>query len=103
MADTNPDLSSLQVRTVPSVDPDTAGKRTAVHELTTPRSTTYPSNCLHFLQKLRVAESESRSKISLKIIIVGAGLGGLSTAIALATQGHKVTVYEQAPQLGEVY
>ncbi|KAL3446128.1 hypothetical protein BJX65DRAFT_319028 [Aspergillus insuetus] len=77
MANNNPDLSSLQ-------------------------STTYPSNCLQFLEQFRTAEADCHSQIKLKIIIVGAGLGGLSTAIALATEGHQVTVYEQAPQLGEV-
>jgi salicylate hydroxylase len=38
----------------------------------------------------------------LRIAIVGAGLGGLSAAIALRRTGHAVTVLEQAPQLGEV-
>jgi len=38
----------------------------------------------------------------LKVIIAGAGLGGLATAIALARRGHSVTVFEQAPELGEV-
>lgn len=35
-------------------------------------------------------------------IIVGGGIGGLCTAIALRRQGIKVTVYEQAAQLGRV-
>ena len=34
--------------------------------------------------------------------IIGAGLGGLTCALALARTGRKVVVYEQAPQLGEV-
>jgi phytoene desaturase len=34
------------------------------------------------------------------IIIVGAGIGGLSTAIQLATQGHRVTLLEQQEQVG---
>lgn len=34
--------------------------------------------------------------------IVGAGLGGLAAAIGIARAGHKVTVLEQAPALGEV-
>ena len=36
------------------------------------------------------------------IAIVGAGLGGLTAALALIRSGWKVRVYEQAPVLGEV-
>ncbi|MEL0636265.1 FAD-dependent oxidoreductase [Marinomonas sp. TI.3.20] len=36
------------------------------------------------------------------IAIVGAGIGGLSAALALATAGFKVTVFEQAKKIGEV-
>ena len=35
-------------------------------------------------------------------MVVGAGLGGLTTATALALGGHTVTVIEQAPVLKEV-
>lgn len=38
----------------------------------------------------------------MKIAIVGAGIGGLTTALALLRRGFDVTVYEQAPALGEV-
>ncbi|KAH7112975.1 monooxygenase [Dactylonectria estremocensis] len=38
----------------------------------------------------------------LKIIIVGAGLGGLGCAIALTRAGHKVEVFEQSSFLNEV-
>jgi salicylate hydroxylase len=37
-----------------------------------------------------------------KILIAGAGLGGLTAALALLRDGHEVTVFEQATQLGEV-
>jgi salicylate hydroxylase len=36
------------------------------------------------------------------VAVVGAGLGGLVAAIALRQRGFDVTVYEQAPQLGEI-
>jgi salicylate hydroxylase len=37
-----------------------------------------------------------------KIVIVGGGIGGLFTANALIAKGFPVTVYEQAPALGEI-
>ena len=39
---------------------------------------------------------------SLDIGIVGAGLGGMTAAVALQQRGYIVTVYEQAPALGEI-
>jgi salicylate hydroxylase len=36
------------------------------------------------------------------VAVVGAGLGGLTAAIALRQRGFDVTVYEQAPALGEI-
>ncbi|KAL2850544.1 hypothetical protein BJX68DRAFT_275794 [Aspergillus pseudodeflectus] len=38
----------------------------------------------------------------LHIIVIGAGLSGLATAISLAQFGHKVTILEQAQELAEV-
>jgi salicylate hydroxylase len=38
----------------------------------------------------------------LKVLIAGAGLGGLSAAGCLIKRGFEVQVFEQAPQLGEV-
>ncbi|HEY5609303.1 MAG TPA: FAD-dependent monooxygenase [Alphaproteobacteria bacterium] len=37
-----------------------------------------------------------------KILIAGAGLGGLSAASCLMKAGHAVEIYEQAPELAEV-
>jgi salicylate hydroxylase len=36
------------------------------------------------------------------VAVIGAGLGGLTAALALQRQGWRVRVYEQAPVLGEV-
>ncbi|MFC7406452.1 FAD-dependent monooxygenase [Georgenia alba] len=38
----------------------------------------------------------------LRVAVVGGGLGGLAAANALAARGIEVSVYEQAPALGEV-
>ena len=35
-----------------------------------------------------------------EILIIGAGIGGLSTAIRLAAAGQRVTIYEKNPQVG---
>ena len=37
-----------------------------------------------------------------RILVAGAGIGGLTTASCLAKAGHHVEVYEQAPQLVEI-
>lgn len=34
----------------------------------------------------------------MRVVVVGAGIGGLSAAIALAGEGHKVTLIERSPQ-----
>lgn len=39
---------------------------------------------------------------NLNVILVGAGLGGLTAALALLRAGFRVAVYEQAAELGEV-
>ncbi len=37
-----------------------------------------------------------------KVLIAGAGIGGLAAAGCLLLAGHEVEIYEQAPELGEV-
>ena len=38
----------------------------------------------------------------LRVAVVGGGIGGLFTAIALREAGLQASVYEQAPALGEI-
>lgn len=78
-------------------------KRTNGSTLTS-TNPSYPSDSLAFLQQRQngMEPKSHRSSINLKIIIVGAGLGGLATACALARRGHTVTIFEQTSQLGEV-
>ncbi len=38
----------------------------------------------------------------LEVLVVGAGIGGLTAAIALRRDGHKVVILEQAAEFGEV-
>lgn len=80
------------------------------------QTASYPTRSLEFLHKLERTDAvqgikngtsysngiEKPSPLLFKVIVVGAGLGGLATAIALARKGHVVTVLEQAPALGEV-
>jgi salicylate hydroxylase len=39
---------------------------------------------------------------SLPFIVSGGGIGGLAAALALVRQGYRVTVLEQAPEIGEI-
>ena len=54
----------------------------------------YPTQSLHFLSKISThngkdnGESVRQTSVPLKLIIVGGGLGGLATSIALARRGH---------------
>jgi hypothetical protein len=96
-------------------DPSEPLKQRKVGNITTPHHprslrTSYPSQALRFLEKVNGLNGtfnpspslpeQARTKMS--IIVVGAGLGGLALAIALARRGHSVRVLEQASKLGEV-
>src|ERR1051325_10402782 len=37
-----------------------------------------------------------------KVVVIGGGIGGLTTALALLSRGIDVDVFEQAPRLGDV-
>jgi salicylate hydroxylase len=41
-------------------------------------------------------------KKNLNVIVVGAGIGGLATALALAADGHRVTVLDAVKEFTEV-
>src|SRR5947209_7252751 len=50
----------------------------------------------------RISKSSSNSPVMpLRILIVGAGLAGLTTAIGFMRHGHLVTVLERKPMLSE--
>lgn len=42
------------------------------------------------------------NRADMHVLIIGAGIGGLTAALALQREGFRVSVYEQAPELGEV-
>lgn len=46
--------------------------------------------------------SPDKTHLKLRVVICGAGLGGLGAAIGLASKGHEVVVLEGASQLNEV-
>ncbi len=50
----------------------------------------------------RPASVESKSFVPRDVLVVGAGLGGLATALTLALDGHRVRVLEAAKTFGEV-
>lgn len=47
-------------------------------------------------------QPQQKSPVQLEVMIVGAGISGLATAISTALSGHKVTVFESAKELLEV-
>jgi NADPH-dependent 2,4-dienoyl-CoA reductase/sulfur reductase-like enzyme len=55
---------------------------------------------LNFLNFLTIEKDSNVEKI--KIIVVGAGLGGLGVAISCAQAGHEVEVLEAAREISEV-
>ena len=84
-------------------------KRRVTEDIATPHhppilKAPYPSQALRFLEKVNGPSPSlpEQARIKMSIIVVGAGLGGLALAIALARRGHSVRVLEQALKLGEV-
>ena len=94
-------------------DPANEAKPTpqpAAHDYGNTVKASYPTQSLAFLQamrreekgKLALTAAHEQARLKLKIVVVGAGLGGLSLAIALTRKGHSVQILEQASKLGEV-
>ncbi|KAH7048322.1 hypothetical protein B0J12DRAFT_111221 [Macrophomina phaseolina] len=72
-----------------------------------PLQTTYPTHVLEFLRSLKTPSTPPPAPPSpaahpLTIHIIGAGIGGLASAIALRLRGHRVHILEQSPALSEV-
>jgi 2-polyprenyl-6-methoxyphenol hydroxylase-like FAD-dependent oxidoreductase len=51
---------------------------------------------------MMVRDSSTSSGVAPRIAVIGAGIGGLTAALALAHQGVSCTVFEQAPELREI-
>ncbi|CAK7198347.1 hypothetical protein SEUCBS139899_001008 [Sporothrix eucalyptigena] len=109
---------------IPASIPAKESKQQPAHAMFT--TTSYPSRALHFLGQVPdehfmggtakfaangnangvakhvVSEDVAPGLLKLDILVVGAGLGGLATAIALRRRGFSVQVFEQAPKLGEI-
>ena len=54
------------------------------------------------LEKVPPLYGGRRAALSLNVIVVGAGIGGLAAAHTLAHAGHRVTLLESARELGDV-
>src|SRR5262245_34415360 len=82
-------------------------RRIEIHANMDHQETSYPCQSLNFLKHLNDASGSAKgplqAKVKLNVIIAGAGLGGLATAIALRKRGHTVTVFERAPEIGEAW
>ena len=54
------------------------------------------------IEKVPPLYNGRRAALSLNILVVGAGIGGLAATHSLAQAGHRVTLLESSPVLGDV-
>ncbi|KIW68827.1 hypothetical protein PV04_04747 [Phialophora macrospora] len=63
----------------------------------------YPTGSFLYLEREdNEGTGANTPSVKLQIAVVGAGVGGLSAAIALRRDGHDVTVFESTPVLSEI-
>lgn len=62
------------------------------------RSIAYSGTTAQFISQA----GPRQAPLPLNVIIVGAGISGLSTAFLLGRAGHRVTILEAASELGEI-
>jgi 2-polyprenyl-6-methoxyphenol hydroxylase-like FAD-dependent oxidoreductase len=48
------------------------------------------------------AQNGSMERLSATVLVIGAGLAGLATAISIQQAGHYVTILERMPEIREV-
>ena len=70
------------------------------HVWITPLPISAPLVWLILWRALKVKSASNPPKKPKKIIIVGAGVAGLSAAVTAASRGHQVTIYEQHTHIG---
>lgn len=99
----NPDILrpsvSASIPTAGQSDPEIPTLTTDHHQ--TSRAITLKLSTAHSPNS-QSAHYSPKMQSSLHLIIVGAGLSGLATAVSCAQSGHTVTVLEQAQGLAEV-
>jgi 2-polyprenyl-6-methoxyphenol hydroxylase-like FAD-dependent oxidoreductase len=55
-----------------------------------------------FILIISILTISEHTMTDLPILVAGGGIGGLAAALALAQQGHRVKVLEQASEIGEI-
>lgn len=79
-------------------------RRSTTREIKRRSSRSSPSSCPHVFNAFETIILGYLSLImqNLNVIIVGAGIGGLQSALALSHDAHRVTILESAKAFEEV-